>query len=123
MVGYKKKNCYRRTRKGKGFTGNSRWNKPKTDVHSTMIQSPSASVTLEDDDMPTRPSASRKVLYERGYSEETDTNNEDSFDSIGRGYRLMDLDSLASTVFDLHQCEKGVYVKQHLEYTPLCMLL
>ena len=107
MVGYKKKNAYKKKRKG--FTGISRWDKPKMEEHLAMAQSHPANVTstFEDDDTP-RPSASRKKLNERGYRDEADTTNEDDFSLIGPGYRLIDLDNLASTVIDLHQCEEGM---------------
>ena len=83
-----------------------------------MIQSPSASATLEDDDMPTRPSGSRKKLYECGYRDETDTTNKERFDVIGRGYQLIDLESLAFVVAEIfwhqNQTPQGMVSKMHV---------
>jgi len=121
MVGYKKKNQHRRTRKGKGFAGTSRWatnpeetgltedENPEVTPDPSTSSSGMGSTSLLPETESDQTSVSRKKLSDHGYLDECEESSDEEkvINGIGPGYRLVDLDTLSSTMFDLHKCDNG----------------
>ena len=120
MVGSKDKNRYRKSRKGKGFAGVPKWAEIQAETHSDenenldAPQPRSSGCRVVADAAKGQPtSASRKKLSDHGY-QDSDSSYEEEEDLIGNGYRLVDINSLSSSLCDLHKCKEGkkIFFKQ-----------
>lgn len=106
MVGSKTKNVYRKKRKGKPFSGK----RCKDSNESAISTSPSTSQqTLESNEESTRTvvSASRRKLKFSEQAEKLALEASQNIDYGGQGYRLIDINKLASSVSKAHICDDG----------------
>jgi hypothetical protein len=102
MVGQKKKNCYRKRRKGKaGVQRYDETDEQSIDKAAETTQTP----RCEDDNEATCVSSSRKKMKIQDDVEQPGdavlANEEDE-------YRLICLTNLSSLISDIHGCEEGI---------------
>ena len=120
MVGSRPRNQYRKTKKGKGFSGVPKWSKrreeilPNEDENAGRNSTPTPSTSsrgsshLHSEDKPTSSSASRKKLSDHGFKDDSSgSSSDETEDLVGHGYRLLDINNLSSTLFDIHKCDEG----------------
>lgn len=112
MVGEKKKNCYRKRRKGKAFSG--------VHIHSqasnqSIGKAAEASETVRnesngDANEATCVSSSRKKMKLQHDAEHPPAVVvDDNPDLKEDEYRLINVKQLASVLCKIHHCEKGIY--------------
>jgi len=113
MVGTKKKNVYRKKRKGKPFSGVQKQAKRVTKTTEIADPTPSTSRDCFDSEseMEEPISASRKKMKlesSRSDSFFESPESEDEKDAFqGQGYRLIDLNRFSSTLSEAHVCKEG----------------
>lgn len=105
MVGTKKRSCYRKTRKGKGFRGRPKQaNTCEIATENTAVGSTMEDASSSDETEQLISSSRKKMrLMPRTISsaEETDKDVEES------RYRLIDIRNLTSAMSELHECDEG----------------
>ena len=105
MVGQKKKNSYRKTRKGKAFPGVQRYSKP-SDQSIEEAAETSQAVRNDDENEPTCVSSSRKKIKIQHDAEQP---SDASCDFEEDKYRLINVKYLSSVLSKIHGCEEGIY--------------
>ena len=120
MTGEKHGSRYRKSRKGKGFSGVAKYEKATEETASEECEMPQSNPgasnvqsDTESEDSPNEPehplSASRKKMKlhasedynSQGFEEETVA------ELSGDGYRLVHLKNLSSVLSSVHRCEEG----------------
>ena len=106
MVGTKKKNVYRKKRKGKLFSGVPKQVKKAKERSEIVDQTPRTSHPLSDSDEVL--SASRKKMKPTTSSSDSSGESCDEEKVFqGQGYRLIDLKKFSLTLSEAHVCEEG----------------
>jgi glucan-binding YG repeat protein len=125
MAGKKKRSVYRKSKKGRQFTGLQRYvNKTKTQ-ENVLINEGESSVTQpstsSEIDQPLVLSASRAKLKRRTISSSSSDNSDGGIDDPVEGYRLVNVAKLASVLStETHVCEGGKMT--NLDCLMLCIL-
>lgn len=113
MPGRKKKNVYRKKRKGNHFTGVQRHTKKakKTPPDDSGVPELVAGVSCQqpssDSENDQSLSASRLKMTPEDYSDSFPECFDDEKACLGEGYRLVDLTKLSSTLSEAHVCKEG----------------
>lgn len=113
MPGRKKKNVYRKKRKGNPFTGVQRHAKKakKTPPDDSGVPELVAGVSCQqpssDSESDQSLSASRLKMTPEDYSDSFPECFDDETACLGGGFRLVDLTKLSSTLSEAHVCKEG----------------
>ena len=104
MAGGKKKNCYRKTRKGKPFPGVQRYSK-LSDQRIEEAAGTSQAVRNDGENEPTCVSSSRKKMKIQHDAEQpADASGDFEQDEYG----LINVKHLSSVLSEIHSCEEGI---------------
>lgn len=113
MPGRKKKNVYRKKRKGNPFTGVQRHAKkarktpPDDSGVSELVAGVSCQQPSSDSENDQSLSASRLKMTPEDYSDSFPECFDNETACVGEGYRLVDLMKLSSTLSEAHVCKEG----------------
>lgn len=109
MVGEKKKNCYRKTKRRKPFTGVQRYSQ----ACSQAIEKASETVGNESNEKVNKPtcvgSSRKKMKLQHDAEHEPTVTAEDSSDFKDDEYRLIKGKCLLSVLCEIHGCKNGIY--------------
>jgi hypothetical protein len=126
MAGKKKRSVYRKSKKGRQFTGLQRYtNKTKTQENVLINEGKSSvtqpSSTSSEIDQPLVLSASRAKLKRRTISSSSSDNSDGEIDDPVEGYRLVNVAKLSSALStETHVCEGGKMT--NMDCLMLCIL-
>ena len=114
-MGSKKRHRFRRSRKGKGFSGVSKHEVQRAETTETAAQSqtPSTSSPVQPPEIESDKvtSASRTKMELHGYKDQSSSSSDDDHsDDEACGYRLIDLRTFSSSISDLHKCDEGEFL-------------
>ena len=109
MVGSKTKNVYRKKRKGKPFSGKQRYDSNQSNASDMLTSQPGSQQPLESNEASNETvlSASRRKLKLSETAKKLALEASQSIDYGGQGYRLIDINKLASSVSEAHVCDDG----------------
>ena len=109
MVGTKKKNVYRKKRKGKPFSGVQKQAKRVTETTEAVDPAAGTSRGCSDSESAELSASRKKVKFECSADDSFSDLSESGDEKIhqGQGYRLIDLGRFSSTLSEAHVCEEG----------------